>query len=460
MNNQTTESDFGTKPIGSLLIKYSIPCVLSLLINSLYNIVDQIFIGRGVGYLGNGATNIIFPLTIIAASFGMMFGDGAAAWLSLKLGEGKKEQAAKGVGNALIMSVAVAIIFLAICVIFLKPLLYLFGCTDIIYPYAMDYGKIIIVGLPFMLLSTVMGSIIRADGSPRYAMSTVLVGCLLNIVLDYLFVFPMNMGIAGAARATDIGLFASAVMGLLYIPRFKNIRLTGTTMRFSPKTCGRICVLGVSSFINQATTVIVSALVNNLMRKYGAMSVYGAEIPITAMGIVMKVNSILIAFLIGIASGSQPIVGYNYGAKEYARVKQTYKIAAISAMIVAAIGLIIFETQPMLLISIFGAENDLYNEFACKCFRIFLMCCIGTAFHTVTCIFLQSIGRSIRSAILSLARQIILFIPLSLILPIFLGLDGVLWAAAVGDGLAFIFAVIFCVVEIRKINRESMAKTV
>lgn len=459
MNNETTENDFGTKPIGSLLVKYSIPCVLSLLINSLYNIVDQIFIGRGVGYLGNGATNIIFPLTIIAASFGMMFGDGAAAWLSLKSGEGETEKASKGVGNALIMAVAVAVIFLVVCVIFLKPLLYLFGCTDIIYPYAMDYGKIIIVGLPFMLISTMMGSIIRADGSPRYAMCTVLVGCVLNIILDYIFVFPMNMGIAGAAWATDIGLLASAIMGLLYIPQFKSIRLSGKTMKFSPATCGRICVLGISSFINQATTVVVSALVNNLMREYGAQSVYGAEIPITAMGIVMKVNSILIAFLIGIASGSQPIVGYNYGAKEYGRVKQTYKIAAVAAMIVAAIGLLIFETQPMLLISVFGAESDLYNEFACKCFRIFLVCCIGTAFHTVTCIFLQSIGKSIKSAILSLARQIILFIPLSLILPTFLGIDGVLWAAAVGDGLAFILAVIFCVLEIKKINAASSVMT-
>ena len=311
-----------------------------------------------------------------------------------------------------------------------------------------------------MLLSTVMGSIIRADGSPKYAMPTVLIGCVLNVILDYIFVFPLNMGIAGAAWATDIGLLASAVMGLLYILQFKSIHVNRKTMQFSLPTCGRICVLGVSSFINQATTVIVSALVNNLMRKYGALSVYGAEIPITAMGIVMKVNSILIAFLIGIASGSQPIVGYNYGAREYGRVKQTYKIAAVSAMIVAVIGLLIFETQPMLLISVFGAENDLYNEFACKCFRIFLMFCIGTAFHTVTCIFLQSIGRSIQSAILSLARQIILFIPLSLILPVFMGLEGVLWAAAAGDCLAFIFAVVFCVLEIRKINSASQAAAV
>lgn len=458
MNEQITESDFGTKPIGKLLMKYSIPCVLSLLINSLYNIVDQIFIGRGVGYLGNGATNIIFPLTIIAASFGMMFGDGAAAWLSLKSGEGKKEDASKGVVNALVMAVILAVIFLIICIIFLKPLLYLFGCTDVIYPYALDYGKIIIIGLPFMLISTVMGSIIRADGSPKYAMSTVLVGCVLNIILDYIFVFPMNMGIAGAALATDIGLIVSAVMGLLYISRFKSISVKKEMMKLSFPICGRVCVLGISSFINQATTVIVSALVNNLMRKYGAQSIYGAEIPITAMGIVMKVNSILIAFLIGIASGSQPIVGYNYGAQKYDRVKKTYKIAAVSAMIVAAIGLVIFETQPMLLISIFGEENALYNEFACKCFRIFLMLCIGTAFHTVTCIFLQSIGKSIKSAVLSLARQIILFIPLALILPIYLGLEGVLWAAALGDGLAFIGAVIFCVIEIRKINATIVSK--
>ncbi len=454
MAKPTTEQDLGTRSVGALLVKYSVPCVLSLLINALYNIVDQIYIGRGVGYLGNGATNIVFPITIIAASFGMMFGDGAAAWLSLKLGEGKREEAARGVGSAILLAVAAALLFLAVCVIFLKPLLYLFGCTDILYPYALEYGRIIIVGLPFMMLSTVMASIIRADGSPRYAMCTVLAGCLLNVILDYVFVFPLGMGMAGAAIATDIGLLASAAMGLLYIPRFRSIRVDRAALKISPAVCGRVCVLGVASFINQATTVVVSALVNNLMRKYGALSVYGSEIPITAMGIVLKVNSILISFLIGIASGSQPILGYNYGARQFGRVKKTYRMAAISAMVIAAVGLLLFETRPLALISIFGTENDLYNEFACKCFRVFFLCCVGTAFHTVTCIFLQSIGRSIRSAVLSLARQIVFFIPLALILPLFRGLEGVLWAAAVGDALAFLCAVYFCVRELRTMRAE------
>lgn len=446
------ENDFGTKPIGGLLAKYSIPCVISLLINALYNIVDQIFIGRGVGYLGNGATNIVFPLTIIAAAFGMMIGDGAAAWLSLKLGEGRREEAEKGVGNAIVMAFGVAVVFLVICLLFLKPLLYLFGCTDIIYPYAFDYGKIIIIGLPFMLLSTVTGSMIRADGSPKYAMLTVLAGCAINVVLDAVFIFPLQMGVEGAAIATVLGLFVSAVLGLRYLPHFKSIKLTRESFKLQLKTCGKVCVLGVSSFINQGTTVVVSALVNNLMRKYGAASAYGAEIPITAMGIVMKVNSILVAFLIGIASGSQPIVGYNYGAKKYTRVKKTYQWAAIAAIVIAVIGLAVFQLKPMWLISIFGSESDLYNQFAIKCFRIFLLCCVPMAFHTVTCIFLQAIGRPIKSALLSLSRQIILFIPLALILPCFIGIDGVLWAAAWGDGLSFLIAVALCALEIKKMN--------
>lgn len=447
-------SELGSQPIGKLLMKYSIPCVISLLINSLYNVVDQIYIGRGVGYLGNGATNVVFPLTITAAALAMMIGDGGAAWLSLKLGEGSKEQANKGVGNAIILSVIVAVVLLVICLIFLNPLLDLFGCTDIIYPYAFDYGKIIIIGLPFMLFCTVMSSIIRADGSPKYAMMIMFSGCVINIILDYIFIFPLQLGVVGAAWATITGQIISAIISLLYFKRFKIVKLGKEMLKLDVKICGRICVLGISSFINQATVVAVSAVANNLMTKYGSQSVYGAEIPLTAIGITMKVNSILLALLIGVASGAQPIVGYNYGARKFGRVRQTYKIAVAVSVIITVVGTIIFQYNPMLMISVFGAEDALYNEFAQKCFRIFLLLCICSGFHTVTCIFLQSIGRAIKSALLSLSRQIIFFIPLAIIMAEIMGVEGVLWAGPMADALAFICAVVTVIYELNKMKRE------
>ena len=446
------ESELGTQPIGKLLMKYSIPCVISLLINALYNVVDQIFIGRGVGYLGNGATNVVFPLTITAAALAMMIGDGGAAWLSLKSGEGNKKMADRGVGNAIMLSVIVAVVFFVICLLFLKPLLYVFGCTEVIYPYAFDYGKVIILGLPFMIFCTVMSSIIRADGSPKYAMIIMLSGCVLNVILDAIYIFPLQLGVVGAAWATITGQFVSAVISILYFKRFRIVTLDKEALKLKAGVCGNICLLGISSFINQATVVAVSAVANNLMKKYGADSIYGAEIPLTAMGITMKVNSILLALIIGVASGAQPIVGYNYGARKFGRVKKTYKTAMLTAVVIAVICTLIFQFKPMLLISLFGAEEGLYNEFAQKCFRIFLLLCICSSLHTVTCIFLQSIGRSIKSAVLSLARQIIFFIPLAIIMSAVMGLEGVLWAGPVADAMAFVLAMILVVYELKKMK--------
>lgn len=451
------ENELGIQAIGKLLMKYSIPCVISLLINALYNVVDQIFIGRGVGYLGNGATNVVFPLTITAAALSMMIGDGGAAWLSLKTGEGNKKQADKGVGNAIVLSVIVAIVFFVICLLFLKPLLFLFGCTDVIYPYAFDYGKVIILGLPFMIFCTVMSSIIRADGSPKYAMMIMLTGCVLNIILDAIYIFPLQLGVVGAAWATITGQFVSAIMGVIYLKRFKIVTLSREAMRLNGKICGNICLLGISSFINQGTVVAVSAVANNLMKQYGAASIYGAEIPLTAMGITMKVNSILLALIIGVASGAQPIVGYNFGARKFDRVKKTYRIAIFSAVIISAICTLIFQFKPMLLISVFGSEDGLYNEFAQKCFRIFLLLCIFSSIHTVSCIFLQSIGRSVKSAFLSLTRQILFFIPLAIIMSKIIGLEGVLWAGPIADTLAFAIAMIFVINELRKMKGDVCA---
>lgn len=435
-----SKSPFATEPIGRLIVKFAVPCVISLLVNSLYNIVDQIFIGWGVGYLGNGATNVVFPITIIALALSMMIGDGGAAYLSLKLGEGDVASAKKGVGNAIVMVTAVSIVLLVVFLIFVDPILTLFGATEALRPYALEYGYIIGIGLPFTMIPTALNSMIRADGSPKYAMFSVVLGAVINTVFDPIFIFVLHMGVQGAAIATVMGQVASFVVSIIYITRFKTFHFDKVMFRLKRRVCQNILTLGISSFITQIAITIVIALTNNLLAAYGAASVYGPEIPLTAMGIVMKVNQILISILVGIATGAQPIIGYNYGAKNFERVKKAFDIALVASEIVSVIAFLVFQFAPMSVVSVFGSEEGLYNEFAVMSFRIFLMLCPLTGFQTVAAIYLQAIGKPVKSAILSLSRQIIFFVPTIIILPLFLGVTGVLWTGPVADGLAFVLA--------------------
>lgn len=435
-----SKSPFATEPIGRLIVKFAVPCVISLLVNLLYNIVDQIFIGWGVGYLGNGATNVVFPITIIALALSMMIGDGGAAYLSLKLGEGDVASAKKGVGNAIVMVPAVSIVLLVVFLIFVDPILTLFGATEALRPYALEYGCIIGIGLPFTMIPTALNSMIRADGSPKYAMFSMVLGAVINTVFDPIFIFVLHMGVQGAAIATVMGQVASFVVSIIYITRFKTFHFDKVMFRLKRRVCQNILTLGISSFITQIAITIVMALTNNLLAAYGAASVYGPEIPLTAMGIVMKVNQILISILVGIATGAQPIIGYNYGAKNFERVKKAFDIALVASEIVSVIAFLVFQFAPMSVVSVFGSEEGLYNEFAVISFRIFLMLCPLTGFQTVAAIYLQAIGKPVKSAILSLSRQIIFFVPTIIILPLFLGVTGVLWTGPVADGLAFVLA--------------------
>lgn len=452
------QSSFATEPVGRLIAKFAIPCVISLLVNSLYNIVDQIFIGWVVGYIGNGATNVVFPITIVALALSLMIGDGGAAYLSLKLGEGDTENARKGVGNAISM-VVVSIVLAAVFLGFLVPILNLFGATDVLLPYAINYGSIIGIGLPFMMISGALNSIIRADGSPKYAMFSMILGAVMNTVLDPVFIFCFGMGVQGAAIATVLGQVGSFVVSIVYIGRFKTLHLQLSALRPKARTCGSILTFGISSFITQFAITIVMALTNNLLASYGAASVYGSEIPLTATGIVMKVNQILISILVGIAVGAQPILGYNYGAKNYLRVKKALDIAIVVSEIISVIAFLIFQFAPMSVVSVFGSEEGLYNEFAVLAFRVFLLLCPLTGFQTVVAVYLQAVGKPLKSAILSLARQIIFFVPAALILPIFLGVTGVLWTGPVADGLAFVLSVILLVYE-RKQLKKAEARAV
>lgn len=448
-----TQSPFATEPIGRLIVKFAVPSVITLLVNSLYNIVDQIFIGWGVGYLGNGATNIVFPITIIALALSMMIGNGGAAYLSLKMGEGEVETAKKGVGNAVTLVTIVSILLAVIFLVWIDPILTLFGATDVLRPFALEYGFIIGAGLPFMMISSAINSMIRADGSPKYAMLSMVIGAIINVILDPVFIFVFQMGVKGAAIATIIGQVASFVVSVLYMPHFKSVQLHKSSFAPCAKVSVNIVIFGLSSFITQFAITIVMALTNNLLAKYGAQSVYGAEIPLTATGIVMKVNQIMIAILLGIATGTQPIIGYNYGAKSYHRVKKALEISLIASEIVSVAAFLIFQFAPMSVVSLFGSEEGLYNEFAVKAFRIFLMLCPLTGFQTIAAVYLQAVGKPVKSAILSLARQIIFFVPTALILPIFLGVEGVLWTGPVADGLAFLLSLAFLLYERNHLKR-------
>ena len=453
---EQTENILGTEKIGKLIRKFSIPCIISMLVNSLYNIVDQIYIGQEVGYLGNGATNIVFPIVMISLAFSLMLGDGSSAYLSLKLGEKKKKDAELGIGNGIMLSVIVSIIFCAITLAFLPQLLNLFGCTANLKDYAIAYGRIIAIGLPLSMIGTTLNSIIRADGSPKYSMMSMVSGAILNTILDPVFIFVFNKGVEGAAMSTLVSQVLTFALNIVYIRKFKSIKLTKESLKLKANVCKKIATLGISSFITEMSIVCVMTAENNLLGKYGAESKFGAEIPITVLGIVMKISQILNSIVIGIAAGSQPIFGYNYGAQKYDRVKKTLKIVMGLSVIISAVAFILFQTIPDKLILIFGSGDENYIEFACLAFRTYLLLCIFDGIQISSGIFFQAIGKSVRSAALSLSRQIVILIPFMIILSHFFGIMGVLAAGPVADALAFILAAFFLIKEIKNLKNGNV----
>ena len=457
---ENEENILGKEKIGKLIRKFSIPCIISLLVNSLYNIVDQIFIGWGVGYLGNGATNVVFPLTMICLAFSLMFGDGASAYLSLKLGEKKKEEAGKGVANGIAMSVIIALIMCVITLGFLPQLLNVFGCTDNLREYALKYGYIIAIGLPFMMIGTTLNSIIRADGNPKYAMTSMVSGAILNTMLDPIFIFVFKMGVEGAAIATVISQILTFIINICYIKKFKSVTLNKESFKIKASVARKVAMLGISSFITQMSIVVVMAFENNLLGKYGGQSKFGSEIPITVLGIVMKISQILNSIIIGIAAGAQPIIGYNYGAGKYDRVKRTLKTVLGLSVIISTIAFILFQTIPDKLISIFGSGDANYMEFACIAFRTYLMLVICNGIQIPSGIFFQAIGKSIKSAVLSLSRQILFLIPAMVTFGKIWGIDGILYAGPFADGLAFLIASTLLILEVKHLRNNENKETV
>lgn len=434
--------DLGNEKIGKLLLNFSIPCIISMLVGALYNIVDQIFIGNGVGYLGNAATNVVYPFTVIALALALLIGDGASAIFSLYLGKKDNESANKGVGNSLVLMVIISIIVTLFGFLFQEQILKVFGVTSGTYSYAKDYYQVILIGIPFYILTSGLNGIVRADGAPKFAMFATLLGAILNIILDPIAIFVFHLGVKGAAIATIFGQIMSCIVTLLYFIKPKKVKLTRDSFKLDKGICKKITMLGVSSFITQISIVIVIAVANNMIVKYGALSKFGSDIPLSVVGIVMKVFAIVIAIVIGITIGSQPIIGYNFGAGKIDRVKKTFKLILITNTIIGIIAFILFQVFPQYIINIFGSESNLYNEYALLCFRIYLAGIIFTCITKCCSIYLQSIGKPIKSMILSLSRDIVIFIPALIILAHYYGVVGMLWSSLIADVVSFLLAII------------------
>ena len=458
MNDTKTinENPLGTEKIGKLILTYALPSVVSMIVNALYNIVDQIFIGQGVGYLGNGATNVILPITVLGCALGLLLGDGGATYLSLQLGRGKKEEASKGVAHVLVGQFAIGILMCIILLVFLEPLCLLFGATENILPYAKDYGRIIALGFPIVVFSSGMSSIIRADGSPKLSMVGLLAGCIVNVVLDAVFVLGFDWGVEGAAAATIIGQYLNGIIFLVYQWHYKQVKLKKEYFRVRLSVFKKICGLGLSSFITQMATVVVMTVLNRLLVHYGALSKYGEDIPITALGVTMKINNILLAVFTGVATGCQPIISFNYGSGQKERCLQTFQWAVIVTTVCAAIATFFFQSFPMAIVSIFGTESDLYNEFSVKCLRVFLMLCIFDGFNNVSVSFLQAIGKPVQACLATLIRQAVTIILAALIFPLFFGIDGVLYSGpfAVSVSAVIIFFIILPQLKRVKAGKE------
>ena len=448
------KNDFlATEGLGALMRKYAIPCIISLLVGALYNIVDQIFIANAtyLGSFGNAANTVVFPLTVIALAISVMIGDGACAFISISLGERKPEKASNSVGNSVILVVLSSIVLTALYLAFSSQIIAMFGGTvnEETFGYSKEYFFWISLGIPFYMFGQAMNPIIRADGNPKFAMVSTLVGAVINIILDPIFIFVFKWGMMGAAVATVIGQIATAVLAIWYLCNTKVVRIKKSDFRLRSKIVYRTLVLGICSFLSQISLVAAMAAVNNMIRKYGAMdSVFGqtqyAQIPMAVVGIVMKFFQIVISVVVGMAAGCIPIVGFNMGAGLKDRVKELFTKLLTAEAAVGAAALIIVELFPNGLIRVFGAANEsvYYTSFAIKAFRIYLCMMIFTCVNKATFIFLQAMGKAVASTMLSMVREIVFGVGFAILLPIFLGLDGVLYSMPVSDIITFIIALI------------------
>lgn len=448
------DNPLGYQKESKLLINFAIPCIISMLVTALYNIVDQIFIGQGVGLLGNAATNIAFPLSTTCTAISLLLGIGGASNVSLELGAGDDKKAARSAGNSMTLMAIFGIGLFIVVALFLTPMLKFFGATKDVLPYAETYTRITAIGFPFLIANTGISKLILADGSPKYSMASMLAGAVVNTILDPILIFGFDMGMAGAALATITGQIISFGISLRYTFHFKHIRLSKDCFRLKAAHCRNIFLLGASACFNQIAMTIVQIVMNNTLSHYGALSSYGSEIPLACAGIIAKVNMIFMSVIIGISQGTQPIVGFNYGAMKYGRVKKTFKLAVTAATVLSFIAFLCFQIFPRQIISVFGNGSELYFTFAARYFRIYMFLTLANGIQPVSSNFFTSIGKSRLGVFMSLTRQIIFLLPLIIIFPLFMGIDGVMYAGPIADAAAALVCVVLSVREMKELTQK------
>lgn len=452
--NKETNNPLGVQPVNRLLSQFAIPSIISMLVGSLYNIVDQFFIGQRVGELGNAATNIAFPLSTSCLALALLIGIGGSSAFNLAMGSGHEKRAVNIMGNAVVLLAGSALVLSIITLLFLKPLLLFFGSPKAVLPYAMEYTKITAFGFPFLLLSTGGGHLIRADGRPRITMLCNLVGAVLNTILDALFVFGLNLGMSGAALATIIGQIVSGALAIGYLMHGKTVTIRRENLRIKWENVTRIASLGMAPCSNQVAMMVVQIIMNQSLKHYGSHSIYGENIPIACAGIITKVNMIFMSFVIGLSQGLQPIASFNYGAGKKGRVKEAYIKAISIGAVLAVIAFLMFQFFPRQIISIFGDGSELYYQFAIRYFHVFLFFTFVNFMQPITSNFFTAIGKPKVGSFLALTRQILFLLPLILLFPLFLGIDGIMYAGPVADCLAAVVCFIMVYRELRNFNQK------
>lgn len=462
---ETGNQFLGTERIGKLMRQYAIPCIISLLVGALYNIVDQIFIANAsyLGSYGNAANTVVFPLTVVALAIAVMVGDGCCAFVSMALGRKESDKAKRSVGNAVVLTVAGSVILTALYLIFANQIIAMFGGTvnEETFRHSQEYFFYITLGIPFYMFGQAMNPVIRADGNPKFAMVSTLAGAVINIILDPIFIFCFKWGMMGAAVATVIGQVVTAILAVWYIVHMKTVKPSRKDFALQRNVCGRMLLLGITSFLSQISLVAAMAAINNMLRKYGAQDPIFkqeqyAQIPMAVVGIVMKFFQIVISIVVGMAAGCIPIIGYNMGAEKKLRVKELFTKLLVAEALVGAVALVLAEGFHHQLIAIFGAKNEsvYYTEFAIKAFRIYLCMMILACVNKACFIFLQAVGKALSSTMLSMFREVVFGVGFALLLPVFFGLDGVLYSMPVSDILTFIISAIIIVKTYKELNTK------
>lgn len=449
MSIHEPQNPLGSAPISGLIEKFAIPSVISMLVMAAYNITDQIFIGQVVGMLGNAATNVAFPVVMLCGAFAQLLGVGMATNFNINMGAKKTDEAAKFVSTGLTTLAVTGVLFMCIVFLLKKPLLLLSGATDNVLPLASSYLGITAFGLPFFIFSQATGSLIRADGSPAYSMIAILSGAILNVFLNWLFMFVFGWGIQGAAAATITGQILSFTICALYFRRFKGFKIKVSMLGIKLAYLAQIIKLGTSNFINHIIMTMVNVVMNNTLKHYGAVSIYGSDIPLAVSGVIAKLNTILTGLAVGLAQGCQPIFGFNMGAKNYARVMETYKKAVTITLIISVIGFLVFQLFPRPIISIFGGGSEIYFDFAESYLRIFMMMVCVFGVQPLSVNYFTATGKVRQGIVLSLSRQGFFLLPMLIVLPMIFGISGVLYAGPIADVLAFALAVLLVVFDFK-----------